>query len=119
MKILIMQTIAPLQNRHHQAITSVIVSLLLISTVQPSLAQEGDTADRALEEIIVSARRYEESLQDAPVAVNVMTADYLEAQGINKVSDVIEFSPGTTFIRFNKLQDEYSMRGSSSQTEGT
>ena len=119
MKILIMQTIAPLQNRHHQALTSVIVSLLLISTVQPSLAQEGDTADRALEEIIVSARRYEESLQDAPVAVNVMTADYLEAQGINKVSDVIAFSPGTTFIRFNKLQDEYSMRGSSSQTEGT
>ena len=91
-------------------------SPFVLLPAQPSYAQgEGS----ALEEIIVTSRRYEESLQDAPVSVNVMTDDYLQEQGIEKVHDIIEASPGSTYIRFNKLQDEYSLRGISSHSDGS
>ena len=72
----------------------------------------------ALEEVVVTARRYEESLQDAPVSVTVMDGDYLAAQNIHQVKDIIDKSPGTGFTRFNKLQNVFSMRGLNSQTEG-
>lgn len=87
-----------------------------------ALAQEVDETQArrsSLDEIVVSARRFEESAQDAPLSVNVMDDESLRKQGIVRVKDVVQISPGTAFIRFNKLQDEYSMRGISSQTEGT
>lgn len=74
--------------------------------------------DVALEEVVVTARRYEESLQDAPLSVSVMDSEYLAAQQLHQVKDIIDRSPGTGFTRFNKLQNVYSMRGLNSQTEG-
>ncbi len=71
-----------------------------------------------LEEVVVTSRRYEENLQDAPVAVNAMTGDFLQEQGIDTVSEVLLNSPGASFTQFNKMQAEYGMRGVSSQTEG-
>lgn len=71
-----------------------------------------------LEEVVVTSRRYEENQQDTPVAVNAMTSEHLENQGISTVSDVVLNSPGASFTQFNKMQAEYGMRGVSSQTEG-
>ena len=71
-----------------------------------------------LEEVVVTSRRYEENQQDTPLAVNAMTNEHLESQGISTVSDVILNSPGASFTQFNKMQAEYGMRGVSSQTEG-
>src|SRR5690606_20856552 len=98
-----------------------LLALVLFLPVGPGAAraQEGIRADApALDEIRVTARRYEESLQDSPVSVGVMSSEYLAAQNITQVKDVIDRSPGTGFTRFNKLQNVYSMRGLNSQTEG-
>lgn len=90
-----------------------LYSLLLLAVpLEPVLAQS------VLEEVVTTARRYQESLQDAPLSVNVMNSEYLEAQNITQVKDIIDLSPGTGFTRFNKLQNVYSMRGLNSQTEG-
>ncbi len=89
----------------------------LIATPMTQLnAQEA--AASVLEEVVVTARRYAESLQDVPVSVSVMDSEYLDAQNIDQLKDIIDKSPGTSFTRFNKLQNAYSMRGLSSQTEG-
>jgi len=92
----------------------------LVSLVHPGtvLAQTSAASNVALEEVVVTARRYEESLQETPVSVTVMDGDYLAAQNIHQVKDIIDKSPGTGFTRFNKLQNVYSMRGLNSQTEG-
>ena len=71
-----------------------------------------------LEEVIVTSRRVAESLQDVPVAVSSMDEEFLEAQGIHTVDDAILFTPGGAFTAFNKMQQEYSLRGISSQSEG-
>lgn len=89
----------------------------LIATPMTQLnAQEA--AASVLEEVVVTARRYAESLQDVPVSVSVMDSEYLDAQNIDQLKDIIDKSPGTSFTRLNKLQNAYSIRGLSSQTEG-
>ena len=82
---------------------------------QPALAQD---ADAVLEEITVTARRMQESLQDVPSSVSTMSADFVREQRIETVNDVIELSPGATYTSLHKGQHDYSMRGISSQTEG-
>ena len=89
----------------------IAMSLVIGAPYSLALAQSDSADDGALEEITVTSRRYAESLQDVPVAVNVMTDQYIEDQGIDDVSDVLNFSPGGSFTQFNKMQAEYGLRG--------
>ena len=57
-------------------------------------AQEGVIA---LEEIVVTARRVEERLQDVPLAITAFSAGEIQAAGIENLEDVANFTPGMTF----------------------
>lgn len=46
-----------------------------------------------LEEVVVSARRVEESLQNVPISVAVFTSDDLELRGITKGEDLMSLAP--------------------------
>jgi hypothetical protein len=50
-------------------------------------------AQATLEEIIVTAQKREESLQDAPVAVSVLTGDQLERAGVVDPDSLAEMIP--------------------------
>lgn len=61
----------------------------------PAIAQEAAEEDAAgLTEIIVTARKVAENLQDVPVAVTAFTGDDLQNQNIQKVQDLANFTPG-------------------------
>lgn len=77
-----------------------------------------DDSELMLEEIIVTSRRYEESLQDAPVAVNVLTEDFMITNRIQRADDILEFTPGATWESFSKMQPVASMRGIIAPTPG-
>ena len=93
--------------------------LLTASTVaglsQPVLAQ---SSGAVLEEIIITSRRYEESVSDAPVAVNVLTQDFVENNRIDRQDDIFNYTPGATFESFSKLQPTASLRGLTAPTPG-
>ena len=80
--------------------TSIAASLVLISTSSPpALAQDdsGATIDSsALEEIVVTGRKREESLIDVPVAISVWTADSLAEQGIVTQQDLFDATVSLT-----------------------
>ena len=84
-------------------------------TVQEHSAAVDDVTVPILEDIKVTARRYEEYLQLVPASVTVMTADYLQDQGLTNVRDIVDFAPGGVTTSFNKMQDRYSLRGISSK----
>ena len=48
---------------------------------------------RAIEDIVVTARRREESIQSVPVAVTAFTGETLQAQQINNVVDITRIAP--------------------------
>ncbi len=95
-------------------VAACLASSLLVPSGQ-ALAQ-GETA--TLEEIVVTSRRYEESISDAPLAVNVMDADYLQNQGVNNLGDILELTPGATWAHFTMAQPGFTLRGMESYNVG-
>ncbi|MFK8010447.1 MAG: TonB-dependent receptor, partial [Marinicellaceae bacterium] len=75
------------------------IALLGLSTI--SLAQNSDESEdsdqeenkQAIEEVIVTARRREESLQDIPLALTVYSGVELEEQGIIDITELTQSSP--------------------------
>jgi len=66
----------------------------------PALAQDAQpgASDDEGGEIIVTARRQNERLQDVPASVAVITAAALEATGANKAEDFAQLTPGVTIV---------------------
>jgi iron complex outermembrane receptor protein len=59
-------------------------------------------AQQVLEEIVVTAERREQNLQDVPIAATVFTADDIVTKGIDTVHDVQQFVPNTTIMTYNR-----------------
>jgi len=50
-----------------------------------------------LEEIVVTAKQREQSLQEVPLSIAVLSADELEKAGINEIRALAEFTPNLVF----------------------
>ena len=92
-----------------------IVAMPLLMAATPAAAQSNDVV---LEEIVVTSRRYAESIEDAPVAVGVMTETYLKNNRVTRADDLMEVSPGATWESFSKMQPVASLRGIIAPTPG-
>jgi outer membrane receptor protein involved in Fe transport len=64
-----------------------------------------------LEEIVVTARKTEEKLQDVPISVSAFTAKDLSERGLTDVSKVATFTPGFSFEKTNR----YGAQGGTSR----
>lgn len=80
-----------------------------------ALAEEAATAaGPVLEEVVVTAQRREQSLQDVPISVTAMSQEQLDSQGVRNVDDVARLTPGVTFQRSdarNGAMSTISIRG--------
>ncbi len=99
-------------NRARGAFGSAIILLLagfgLFSG--PVLAQQ-DGAE-VIEEIIVSARRIEESLQDIPASITVLTEQDIQRAGISRAEDFIRLTPGVSLVNAAEVADtQVNIRG--------
>lgn len=66
-----------------------------------------------LEEVVVTAQKRAESVQDVPVAVSAFTAENLEAMGVQDFGDLAKASPSLTITTTggNTNENPVSMRG--------
>lgn len=51
-------------------------------------------ADTILEEVVVSAQKREQNIQDVGIAIQAFTGDQLDALGVSTSSDIAAFTPG-------------------------
>ncbi len=73
----------------------------------PSLAQQV-----AIEEIIVTARQREESLQDVLASITAFTTQQLERAGVQRAEDFINLTPGVTIVDTAEVGDtQVNIRG--------
>tara|TARA_R110002110_G_scaffold415785_2_gene655801 strand:- start:6738 stop:8858 length:2121 start_codon:yes stop_codon:yes gene_type:complete len=81
---------------NHHAIWSALTLAAIGLTPNASAQDAGPSnpAFGALEEVVVTARRREESLRDIPMAVTALNANQLNALQIYSVKDVAAYSPG-------------------------
>jgi iron complex outermembrane receptor protein len=62
-------------------------------------------------EIVVTARRVEERLQDVPITVTALTSEDLERQGLNDLTDIAEATVGFNFEQLSGAIVQPSIRG--------
>jgi outer membrane receptor protein involved in Fe transport len=72
-------------------------------TIAVSLAL-GSTAalSQVMEEVIVSARKFDERLMDVPIAISAFSSETLEATNSQDIYDLTRFTPGFSFERLNR-----------------
>jgi len=103
----------------HAGVFAVVSGIALLAPAPSATAQSASQGrETTLEEIVVTSRRYEESLQDAPVAVAVMSQEFIQNNRIDKADNIFNYTPGATWESFSKMQPVASMRGVIAPTPG-
>ncbi|WP_041373263.1 TonB-dependent receptor [Phenylobacterium zucineum] len=80
----------------------------MLSCALMALGGGAAQAQTVIEELVVTAEKREQSLQDVPVAVSAFTDERREMVGINSVQDLTNFTPGLAYSTNN---DRINMRG--------
>lgn len=87
----------------------------------PASAQEATSPD--LQEVVVTATRRAERLQDVPISLTAVSQEQLDAQGIRSIDDLTAVTPGVSFQRmgtslsanYNDENSDINIRGIDSQ----
>ena len=88
---------------------SALVLSLSLAPAEVSFAQGADE----MEEVVVTAQKREESLQDTPISVAAFASEELEAIGAFEAGQVAEYTANLTIDRQPSSMDNYgySIRG--------
>jgi outer membrane receptor protein involved in Fe transport len=96
------------------SVALVTAGLGLAAPAARSQNQSESPDSLALAEVVVTARKREESLQDVPLSITAFTAETLEQRGIESVFDVARITPNLSFNRtFGRSFDRPVIRGMS------
>jgi iron complex outermembrane receptor protein len=85
------------------------------SPVAGNQSQLSATNPTQLQEVVVTARRRDESLQQVPIAITAIDQDTLERQGVNTLTDLQQLVPSAyvTGYAHGSSQQFFSIRGQS------
>lgn len=93
--------------------TSLLVATALGATVSvPALAQTAEVVEGSANDIIVTAQRVEQRLQDVPISVSVYNQQQLDNQNVSNIKDIAAFTPGLQVNnRYGADSTNFSIRG--------
>src|SRR5947209_11904221 len=94
----------------HALMASSAMLVAALGTSAHAQSKPGATAasTNTIEELVVTAEKREQSLQDVPVAVSAFTSERRDLIGITTVSDLTNFTPG---LEYNAQNDRNTLRG--------
>ena len=87
-----------------------LLNFFLISVVSLPIFSDETSEDSVFDEVVVTAQRQEQSLQDVPIAVSAFTADDLATQQIENGTDLQLVVPGLQFAPTDN-GGSFSIRG--------
>lgn len=88
----------PLVSRPLVSVSPVYTLLTAMLVVPAAQGQEGLDGIEALEEVVVTARRAEETIQDAPIAVSAFSEAKIQDAGIERPEDFLQMVSNVMFI---------------------
>lgn len=82
--------------QYHKWLATTAMATLSLSLACPVKAQSAlnESTFNRLDEIIVTARKRTENLQEIPLSISAFTADMIDVLGIQDMSDIAKFTPG-------------------------
>jgi len=75
------------------------IALLISAALYAPMGVQAATDSAGLEEVVVTATRRAESVQDVPVSVTVFSQEQMDIQGVKQVDDIARLSPSVQFGR--------------------
>lgn len=95
-------------NRNFHDSTFAVATMLALNLASTAQAQTSDTLD----EIIVTARRVEESLQDVPISMTVLNPEQIANRNIVLASDLATYTPSLSVNqRYGPEKTTFALRG--------
>lgn len=83
-------------NTRKSILLGTVAATLALPTL-PTIAVAQDQNATLLNQIIVTARKREENLQEVPLSVSAVTADFLERENIKSLDEVAKYVSGFSF----------------------
>ncbi len=87
-----------------------LAGIAAVSIAAPAMAQEA-TAENAGNEIVVTATKRNETIQDVPFSINAQTAEAMQKNGSTSLEDVSRNVAGLTVQNLGPGQSQVSVRG--------
>jgi outer membrane receptor protein involved in Fe transport len=99
----------------HARLAVSVSALALMLGATPVLAQsvepQDDMGATAIEDVIVTAQKREQSIQDVPIAVTALSAEALESLRIDGGPELLRAIPNVTFSKSNFSMYNFAIRG--------
>jgi len=94
-------------------------SILALAIAAAPVVLTGEAAAGALlEEIIVTAQKRSESLQDVPIALSAFTGNFIKEAKVTDIKKLVAFTPGLAGQSPDSFLDTISVRGVSTNSFG-
>lgn len=93
------------------AVAAFFVGSIFFIPANVAAQQSADSLDFELEEIVVTARRREESMQEIPISLVAVTGDDIEQLGIQTMGDLTQAVPNFSYQARGSILGNFGMRG--------
>jgi len=102
-------------SKHTATFSKLLLAILVSAFTLPVLAQTSTEETLTLEEVIVTAQKREQNLQDVPIAISVVSSADIEAAGFTDLSNITRAVPNLAYVEeTSPIFVEYTIRGFSS-----
>src|SRR5690242_7606868 len=110
-----------MSSKLRYAITCILASASGTEAAAATPGSESGTGTGAgtLQEVLVTAQRRTENIQDVPISLQVLTADTLQQLNISTFDDYVKFLPNVTSASNGPGQNEVFMRGLSAGSQAS
>lgn len=97
----------------HATTASAVALIAGAMLATPAFAQEApqESSAASLDDVIVTAQRREQSLQEVPIAITAFGAETLERTAATGIQDIAAKAPGVTLTQFNIGEPQLYIRG--------
>ena len=92
-------------------LAALFVAPVPLLTPDAAAQQSAAGSEFELEEIVVTARRREESMQEIPISVVAISADQIEQLSVQTMGDLTQAVPNFTFQNRGSILGNFGMRG--------
>jgi iron complex outermembrane recepter protein len=99
-------------TKHTNRLAWVALGAGLATAATTASAQGNAPVAGDLQEVIVTARKRDETVQDAPLSIQAFSAAQIEDRGVQSLADLSKFAPGLTYNQgTSRFSSDFSIRG--------
>src|SRR5256885_2172369 len=89
------------------------------AAADPSVPAEAGSSAAGIQEVVVTAQRRTENVQDVPIAIQAFTGEALQQLNVTSLDDLIRYLPNVATASAGPGQDQIFMRGLSAGNVAT